>query len=63
MATYAMGVSMLTSAFENLFSAMGSGELTMGNVISSMSSILMSVAMLVPVIISATTAYKNKALA
>ena len=60
MATYAMGVNMLTSAFENLFSAIGSGDVTMGDIVSSLSSVLMGMTMLIPVILSATAAYKNK---
>lgn len=63
MATYAMSVSMLTSSFENFFSALGKGDLSIGDVVSSIASMAMGFSMLIPTIIQATTAIRNKTIA
>lgn len=54
-ATYAMGLNMLTGAFDNLFSAIGRGDATWKDWISSISSVMMSMTMLIPVISQGVT--------
>ena len=63
LASYAMGLNMLSSAFENLFGAIGRGDLTFGDFISSLSSILMSTMMVIPSIQNMTKSYRENALA
>lgn len=58
-ATYAMGVSMLTSSFDNLFSAIGRGDATWKDWVSSISSAMMSLTMLMPVITQVITSAGN----
>jgi hypothetical protein len=50
-----MGVSMLTSSFENLFTAIGKGDATWKDWVSSISSAMMSLTMLIPVISQGVT--------
>ena len=59
--SYAMGISMLHGAFSNLFEGIAKGNLTFGDFLSSMSSILMSATMIIPSIISLTNMYKKEA--
>lgn len=63
LASYTMGLNMLSSAFENLFGAIGRGDLTFGDFISSLSSILMSTMMVIPSIQNMTKSYRENALA
>lgn len=61
--SYAMGLSMLSGAFENLFKGIAEGNLTFGDFLSSMTSILMSASMVIPSIIQMTNLYRQQALA
>lgn len=61
MASYTMGLSMMQSAFENLFTSISQGDLKIGDFISSLASVLMSVSMVIPAIMAMTKAYKDSA--
>ena len=58
-ATYSMGISMLASSFETLFSDIAEGNMTFTGFLSSISMIMMSLGMLVPMVIKGVGAIQK----